>query len=95
MTYIFQSADFRLWQIFRGYGFDTHRQILKLYRWSQVDILPEALPLWDQQGLFSFHGFMLQGGARGQYLGHHIFFFLSFEDFDGSILYLEYGFSVT
>ena len=46
----------------------------ELYEWSQVDILPVVLPLWDQQGLLSFHGLMLQGGTRGQYLGHHIFF---------------------
>ena len=76
MTYIFQSADFRLWLIFRGYDYYTHRQILKRYRWSQVDILPEALTLWDQQGLLSFQGFMLRGGPRGQYLDHHIFYLL-------------------
>ena len=73
LTYISRSIDFRLWQIFHGYDC-CHRQILKLHGWSQVVILPEALPLWDQQGLLSFHGFMLRGGARGQYLGHHTFF---------------------
>ena len=77
MTCIFLSADFRLWLIFRGYDYYTHRQILKLYRWSQVDILPEALTLLDQQGLLSFHGFKLRGGARGQCLGHHIFYLIS------------------
>ena len=44
LTYISLSADFRLWQIF--YDYDCcHRQIFKLDGWSQVDILPEALPL--------------------------------------------------
>ena len=44
MTYMSRSVDFRLWQIFHDYHC-CHRQILKLYGWSQVDILPEALPL--------------------------------------------------
>ena len=54
-------------------------RFLKLYRWAQINILPEALPLWDQQGLLSLHRFMLRGGTRGQYLGHYVFF-LSLED---------------
>ena len=65
-----------------------------LYRRSQVDILPEVLSLWDQQGLLSFHGFMFRGGARGQYLGHHTFFLISWRLLDGPILYLRYWFSV-
>ena len=74
------------WPIFHGlltpdFGKFRWLWLLKLYRWSQVDILLEALPLWDQQGLLSFHGFMLRGVARGQYLGQHILFFLSLEDY--------------
>ena len=36
-----------------------------------------------------------QGGARGQYLGHHRFHLKSRRRVDGLILYLEYWFSVT
>ena len=52
-------------------------------------------PLWDQQGLLSFQWFMLQGGARGQYLGHHRFCLMSWRLVDGWILYLRCLFSVT
>ena len=54
-----------------------------------------ALPLWDQQGLLSFQGFMLRGGARGQYLGHHRFCLMSWRLVDWWILYLRCWFSVT
>ena len=59
-----------------------------LHRW-------DALPLWDQQGLLSFQGFMLRGGARGQYLGHHRFCLMSSRLVDRWILYLRCWFSVT
>ena len=45
--------------------------------------------------LLSFQGFMLQGGARGQYLGHHRFCLMSWRLVDGWISYLRCWFSVT
>ena len=38
--------------------------------------LCESLPLSDQRGLLSFQGFVFRDGARGQYLGHHIFIYI-------------------
>ena len=65
---------------------------------SSVDgskLILGALPLRDQQGLLSIQGFMLRGGARGQYLGHRIFCLMSWKLVDGWILYLRCWFSVT
>ena len=84
------------WPIFQGLLTSDFGQFSIIGRFlSSVDILLGALPLWDQQSLLSFQEFMLRGGSRGQYLGHHRFCLMSWRLVDGWILYLRCWFSVT
>ena len=47
---------------------------LRFLSWvSLLMVASWSLPLWDQQGLLPFQGFMLRDGARGQHLGHYRF----------------------
>ena len=88
---------------FQGHSFMTEIATIDWFgRWgtsvfseNTAIFLLETMPLWDQQGLLSFQGFMLRDGARGQHLGHHRFCLISWRLVDGWILCLICWFSVT